>query len=587
MEVTRIFDILQRHKEKYFEHYVIAGKDSDTWKEYSVKQYIEYSNNISYALLALGIKKGDKIASITENRPEWNFLDMGVLQTGAIHIPIYPTISDEDYQHIFNHAQVKYIFVSGENMLRRIRHFIPSVPGIKDVYTFENIDGNKNLGELMKMGEKNQQADKLEEIKKSISEDDIATIIYTSGTMGVPKGVLLSHKNIITNAKATSHILPYGYKDKALSFLPLCHIYERMINYMFQYTGISLYYCGNMGAIVDNLNEVHPVVMSTVPRVLEKIYDKIIFKGRKLKGVKKYIFDWALRLGLKYKLYGENGRWYSFKLSIARKLVFGKWKDGLGGNIDVIISGGAALQERLARIFWAAGIRVLEGYGLSETSPVIAVSNFEPYGVKFGTVGPPLKEIDVKIADDGEILCKGPCLMKGYYKDDELTKTVIDDQGWFHTGDIGSILEKGQLKITGRKKLIFKTSFGKYISPQPIEMKFRESVFIDQIMVVGENQKFAAALIVPDFENLKMWCKKNKIEFVSKEDVVKNPDVRKFYKEEVNKYNTFIGDTEKIKKIELIGKEWTVETNEISATLKLRRTILAEVYKDIIDGMFK
>lgn len=586
MEVTRIFDLLPYQAEKFNKNNILAGKENGKWKEYSTKQYVETSNNISYGLLALGVKKGDRIASITNSCPEWNFLDMGVLQTGAIHIPIYPTISDKDYRYILQHSQAKYIFVAGEEILRRISHIIPEIPSIKEIYTFKNIDKCKHLNELIDLGKNNKDEEKLNAIKSSIDENDIATIIYTSGTMGIPKGVMLSHKNLLSNVKATSVITPYGIKDKDLSYLPLCHIYERMMNYMFQYIGVSLYYAESIGTIVDNLKEVKPIIMTTVPRVLEKLFDKIMAKGRKFKGIKRKVFNWAVKLGFKYELNAENGWWYELRLKIARMLVFKKWHKSLGDNLDIIVSGGAALQPRLCRIFWAAGFRIMEGYGLSETSPVIAVNNFDPNGIKFGTVGPPLQGVDVKIAQDGEILCKGPNVMLGYYKAPELTKKVIDKDGWFHTGDIGYFTKQGQLKITGRKKLIFKTSFGKYISPQILENKFKESPFIDQMMVVGENQKFPAAIIVPDFENIEAWCKENDIEYISNKHAVNLPEVKKLFQNEINKYNLSFGATEKIKKFKLIDKQWTIKTDELSATLKLRRTYLKEKYKDLIDKIY-
>lgn len=583
-KVTRIFDLLPYCKEKYNLPDSIAGKESGVWIKYSIDQYIEKANNVSYGLLKLGLKKGDKIASITNNRPEWNILDMGILQIGAVHIPIYPTISDNDYRYILSHAEVKFIFVEGEEMFRRIKHIVPDIPSLQAIYTFKNLHGHQHLNELIELGAENQKPQELEEIKSSIDEKDIATIIYTSGTTGQPKGVLLCHNNLISNVMATAHIPPFGKGSRALSYLPLCHIYERMINYMFQYRGIALYYAENIGTISQNLQEINPQIMTTVPRLLEKVYDKIVLKGRKLKGIKKQIFFWAINVGLKYKI-NNRSFIYNVQLHFARKLVFKKWKEALG-NIDIIVSGGAALQPRLNQVFWAAGFRILEGYGLTETSPVIAVSNLDPGGVKFGTVGPVLKNVEVKIAEDGEILCKGPSVMVGYYKADELTKEVIDKDGWFHTGDIGRLEENNLLRITDRKKLIFKTSFGKYIAPQPIENKFKESPFIDNMMVIGENQKFAAAIIVPDFTHLKSWCEVKGIEYTTNEEMVKLPRIKKRYQKEISKFNEFFGDTEKIRKIEILGHEWTVRTNELSATLKPRRSFLCEKYRGLIDSIY-
>ncbi|MBW6481227.1 MAG: long-chain fatty acid--CoA ligase, partial [Bacteroidales bacterium] len=580
-EITRIFDLLDRYEHLCPEKTdALAGKDEGVWKTYSTREFREISDNISYGLLKLGVGKGDKIASITFNRPEWTMLDMGVQQTGAIHIPIYPTISDQDYEYILQHAEVSYIFVAGEEMYRRIKDIVPRIPGLKAVYTFKNLFGVQHLNELIQLGKENPAPEKLQQTKDSIKSEDLVTIIYTSGTTGVPKGVMLSHGNIISNILATSYIPPFGPEHRAMSFLPLCHIYERMMNYMLIYKGLSMYYVSNMGLIAESLKEVNPHVFTTVPRLLEKVYDKIIAKGRSLKGIKKVIFFWANNVGLNYEYQKEKRNpVYALKLKIARKLVFSKWKEALGKNLDIVVSGGAALQPRLNRVFWAVGIRVLEGYGLTETSPVIAVNDFGPNGLKFGTVGPILKNIQVKIAEDGEILVKGPGVMQGYFKDAQLTREVIDEDGWFHTGDIGRIEPEGQLRITDRKKLIFKTSFGKYIAPQVLENKFKESPFIDQILILGENQKFAAALIVPDFNHLKNWCSVKGIPYTTNAEMIALPRIRKRFQKEVSHYNQFFGEYERIMKYELIGHEWGVETGELSATLKLRRSHLLEVYE--------
>ena len=586
MEITRIFDLLDWHNKHWPEKTnALGGKDEGKWIEYSVDEYTERSCAVSYGLMALGIQKGDKIATITFNRPEWNFLDMGIQMTGAVHVPIYPTISDKDYEYILSHAEVKIIFVAGEEMYRRIKHIIPNVPSLKAIYTFKNLHGFEHLGELMDLGRKNAQPEKLKEIKASITTNDIASIIYTSGTVGNPKGVMLLHRNIISNFIAAAEIPPYGPEHSALSFLPLCHIYERMLNYMYQYRGISVYYAENIATVADNLKEINPEILCTVPRLLEKIYDKIDANGRKLKGVKRLLFRWAVSNAFRYELSGKS--WYYYlKLNIARKLVFSKIRPSLGTNLDIIVSGGAALQPRLARFFWAMGYRVLEGYGLTETSPVLAVNLIEKPGVRFGTVGPILKGVTVKIAADGEILAQGPGIMAGYYHEPELTREAIDEEGWFHTGDIGNIDKDGFLKITGRKKEIFKTSFGKYIAPAPIENKFKESPFIDQIFVTGENQKFAGALIVPDFQHLKQWCERKEIPYTTNEEIVQLPRIRKRYLKEVNNYNHFFGDTEQIKRFELMPSEWTIESGELTATLKLRRTYITNKYAALIDKLF-
>jgi len=586
MAVTRIFDLLERYAEKFPKEDALAGKEEGEWVKYSTKSYIDIVNYISYGFLKLGVEKGDKIATITFNRPEWNFLDMAIQQVGAIHVPIYPTISEADYKYILNHAEIKYVFVAGEDLFKKIEHILPEIPSLKDIYTFKNLHGFKHLNELIRLGWQNPCKEKLDEIKKSVNTEDIATIIYTSGTTGIPKGVMLSHSNIISNSIAVSGIPPVGYQSKALSYLPLCHIYERMLNYMYQYLGVSVYYAENMGTIADNIKEIHADILTTVPRLLEKIYDRIIKTGRKLTGVKKKLFFWAVDLGLQYEMNKANGWWYEFKLKIANILVFKKWREALGDNIKVIVSGGAALQPRLNRIFWAARIPILEGYGLTETSPVIAVSHLGKNGVMFGTVGPVLNGVEVKIDDDGEIVCKGPGLMKGYYKDEKMTQEVIDADGWFHTGDLGLIEPEGQVHITGRKKEIFKTSFGKYVNPGKIEDKFKESPFIDTLIVLGENQKYAAALIVPDFNDLKSWCENKGIEYTTNSEMINLPRIKKRFKKEVDFYNTFFGETEQIKKWELMESEWTSFSGELTPTLKIKRNYIMQKYEQTITKLF-
>ena len=589
MEETRIFDLLSRYERLCPEKEdALAGKDNGGWKKYSTQEFVDNSNSISYGLMHLGVKKGDKIASITFNRPEWNFLDMGVQQIGAVHIPIYPTISDSDYAFILSHAEVSYVFVAGEEMYRRIKHIVPDIPTIKAVYTFKDLTGMQHLNELIALGRKHAQPEKLQAFKNAISPDDLVTIIYTSGTTGTPKGVMLTHRNILSNVEAVREIPPFGPEHRAMSFLPICHIYERMMNYTLLYKGVSMYYLANMALIGDSLKEVHPHVFTTVPRLLEKVYDKILNKGRNLKGIKRMIFFWANGVGLQYEIGKEKRNpWYALKLKVARKLVFSKWKEALGKNLDIVVSGGAALQPRLNRVFWAVGLRILEGYGLTETSPVIAVSNFGPNGIKFGTVGPVVKNVQVKIADDGEILVKGPSVMQGYYKDQELTAEVFDKDGWFHTGDIGLIEPEGQLRITDRKKVIFKTSMGKYIAPQVIENKFKESPFIDQVLVLGENQRFAMALIVPDFVHLKSWCQVKGIPYTNHTEMLATERIRKRFKKEVHILNQSLGDYERIMKFELVDHEWTVEGGELSATLKLRRGHLLKVYEAKIAKLYE
>lgn len=586
MEITRIFELLPRY-EKCFKPKddVLAGKENGSWVKHDLAKYQAMANYISYALLKLGIKKDDKIATISNNRPEWNFVDMGIMQVGAIHVPIYPTISADDYQYILKHADVKYVFVSGNEIIRKIGHILESTENINDVYTFSEVEGYKHYNELIELGKSNQQPDEVERIKSTISKDDVATLIYTSGTTGFPKGVMLSHENILSNVKACFEIFPVDESSRGLSYLPLCHVYERMVNYVLQYKGVSVYYAESMATIVDNIQDIKPHIMTTVPRLLEKVYDKIMAKGRKLTGIQKQIFFWAVNLGLSYKFDRPNRFLYNLQLRIANKLVFSKWREAFGGNMRSIVSGGAALQPRLAQVYNAAQIPVVEGYGMTESSPVIAVNTYVPGQRKIGTVGPPLENVTVKISGAGEILVQGPNVMKGYYRDKEMTDQTIKD-GWLHTGDVGIVDEDGMLMITGRVKEIFKTSMGKYISPVLLENKIKESPFFDQIIVLGENQKFAAALIVPDFEHLNSWCKIKEIEYTTNTEMIQQKVVRDRFKKEIDCFNKQFGDTEKIKRFDLIDHEWTIDSGEITANLKLKRSLIMERYEEKIQKLF-
>ncbi len=584
--ITRIFDLLPHYENTFHQKpNALAGKENGQWVTYSIRQYRETADAISYALIAKGVKPGDKIATISVNMPEWNFLDMAILQTGAIHVPIYPTISEADYQYILKHSEVSYVFISGADLYRKVKHLLPEMPHIKEWYSFREIEGVKKYDELVRLGQENPQKEALEAVKNSIRTDDTATLIYTSGTTGNPKGVMLSHRNLLSNVDAVHHIFPIDQTSKALSYLPLCHVYERMNIYVYHYLGVSIYYAENMGTIADNIREVSPEILTTVPRLLEKVYDKIMAKGMKTKGIKKRIFSWSVALGHRFDPFQNQGWWFNWQLKLANKLVFNKWREALGGQMRVIVSGGAALQPRLIRIFTAAGIPVLEGYGLTETSPVIAVNTLEKKGIKPGTVGKPLKNVSVRISDEGEILVKGPNVMQGYYKNPEMTQLAIDTDGWFHTGDKG-LLEDGYLRITGRIKEIFKTSMGKYISPALIENKFKESPFIDGIFVVGEHQKFAAALIVPDFEQVKAWCRKNNLPYTNESDMILHKEVKAIIKKEVDRMNKHFGDFEQIKKFDLIDHEWSVATGELTANLKLKRAFICEKYKEQIEQLF-
>lgn len=587
MEITRLFDLLPHYATYFPKDDALAGKENGVWVTYSTKQYIDNVNYISYGLMQLGVKKGDRIASISNNRPEWNFLDMALHQLGAIHVSIYPTISESDYEYILNHAEVKMVFVSGWDLLRKIQNIIDRIPALKgQVYTFRNLRGYKHLNEVIELGIANPSPQYLEEIKDSITPDDVVTLIYTSGTTGNPKGAMLTHANILNNVKAVLPIIPIRDNSRCLSYLPLCHVYERMMIYTWQYLGISIYYTENIATIADDLKEIRPDIFTTVPRLLEKFYDRIIAVGNKQKGMKKRIFFWANKIAQDFELEGKS--WiYRKKLKIARKLVLSKWKNALGGNFSVIVSGGAALQPLISRIFWAMDVPVLEGYGLTETSPVIAVSNFFPDGLKIGTVGPPLPGIEVKIGEDGEVLTRGHCVMKGYFKSPELTAEAIDEDGWFHTGDIGEFEPEGQLRITGRKKEMFKTAFGKYVVPTIIENKFAEESIIDAIMVVGENQPYAAALIVPEFNDLRNWCNNKGITYTTNEEMIQHPEVLKQFKKVVDRCNKNFGDTEQVKRYKLIGYSWSVDTGELTPTLKLRRKFIMKKHKELIDSLFK
>jgi long-chain acyl-CoA synthetase len=587
MEVTRLFDLLPYYKNNFkTKDDVLAGKENGKWIIYSIDQYIDAAANISYGLLKLGVKPGDKIATISNNRPEWNFVDMGILQIGAVHVPIYPTISESDYKYILAHSEVKYVFIAGKEILRKIEAILPEIPAILGVYTFKPIDNIKHLDELIETGRLNQNAEEVEKIKAGISPDSLATLIYTSGTTGFPKGVMLTHSNILSNVMGVKHIFPVDETCKGLSYLPLCHVYERMDNYTYQFLGLSIYYAESMGTIAENIREVRPEIFTTVPRLLEKVYDKIIAKGMLLKGVKKAIFFWAVSLANHYELEGKSW-FYHARLRIANKLVFSKWREALGGNVRVIVSGGAALQPRLAKVFTAAGIQVLEGYGLTETSPVIAVNTLEKGGRMFGTVGKPLHNVEVKIAADGEILARGSNIMSGYYKEPGMTTEAIEPDGWFHTGDVGILEPEGHLRITGRKKEIFKTSLGKYISPQLLENKFKESAFIDGIIILGENQKFAAALVVPDFNYLRTYCEHKNITYSSDKEMIKDPVIINRFKKEIDHFNKFFGSTEQIQSFALIDHEWSIETGELTANLKLKRSYILDTYKEEVERLFR
>lgn len=587
MKVTRTFDLVGLGCKVNPREVMFGGKQGSGWMTYSTEAVRELTDLFSCGMMALGYGKGDHIATITPNKAEWNIVDHGLAQAGMIHVPVYPTIGNDEYSYILNHAGVKAVFVGNKQIYYKISQVASSIPAITALYSFDKVNSLSTLDGIIEEGRRNREKymQELIEIRDAITPDDPVTIIYTSGTTGNPKGVMLSHRNLVSNAIATSTAHEFGLGYRALSFLPLCHVYERMMNYHFQYKGTSIYYLENMGLIADTMREIRPHIANTVPRLLEKIYDNIINKGKNLPWLKKQIFFWAVNLGLKFRLTG-NTQFYRFRLGIARRLVFNKWKEALGGELRVLVSGGAALQARLERIFWAAGIPVLQGYGLTETSPVIAVNPFRIPDIRFETVGPVLDGVEVKVADDGEILCKGPNVMMGYYREPALTAEVIDDGGWFHTGDIGRLEEGRFLRITDRKKEMFKLSAGKYISPQVIENKLKESLFIEQAMVIGENEKFASALVSPNFAFLHDWCTLHRIQYRDNTDLVEIPEVVERFAREVREVNRTLGDFEQIKRFRLVTEEWTPQTGELSPTLKLRRNILTERYQLVINEIY-
>lgn len=588
-DIKRLFDFPYYQLENHPLDVAFATKYDGKWETVSTQQYIDKANAISRGLLRLGVKPNDKIAVIsTNNRTEWNIMDIGILQIGAQNVPIYPTISEEDYEYVLNHSGATYCFVSDEEILGKLNS-IKATTSLLEVYSFDEIAGCKNWKEILSSGEDKANQDEVEQLKKAVTEDDLATLIYTSGTTGRPKGVMLTHKNIVSDVLGSAPRVPFDTGTYVgLSFLPICHIFERMILYLYQYYSVSVYFAESIEKISDNLKEVKPHVITAVPRLLEKVYDKIIAKGTALGGVKQKLFYWAVELGLEYKPYGQNGWWYETKLKLARKLIFSKWKEGLGGNIDLIVSGSAALQPRLARVFAAAEIPVMEGYGLTETSPVIAVNDERNGGFRIGTVGKVLDNVEVKIAEDGEILTKGPNVMKGYYKDEEKTREVINSEGFFHTGDIGEIDKDGFLKITDRKKEMFKTSGGKYVAPQLIENTMKQSRFIEQIMVVGDGEKMPAALIQPNYEFITEWAQRKNIDLGSGDpaDISRNNMVRERIQEEVDFYNQKFGKWERVKTFELTPEPWTVEDEHLTPTMKLKRRNIRDRYQDLYEKLY-
>ena len=588
MKITRLFDFPYYQLAKNNIPNCLVTKYDGVWIPTSTQEYLDKANAISRALLRLGIEKNDKIALISSNnRTEWNIMDIGVLQVGAQTVPIYPTIASEDYEYILNHSESKLCFVSDQVVYDKLIAVNQNIPLLMDIYSFNDIEGCKNWKELLQLGDDNSNQDLVEERKNNVKAEELATIIYTSGTTGKPKGVMLSHNNIVSNVLDSASRIPFEEGTSvALSFLPVCHIFERIILYIYQYYSVSIYFAESIEKLSDNIKEVKPTVFTVVPRLLEKVYDKIIAKGEDLTGIKKKLFFWAVELGLKYEPYGANGWWYETQLKLARKLIFSKWKEGLGGNLKVMVSGSAALQQRLARIFTAADMPVMEGYGLTETSPVISVNDMRNGLFRIGTVGKVITNVEVKIANDGEILCKGPNVMMGYYKDETLTNEVIKD-GYFHTGDIGEIDADGFLRITDRKKEMFKTSGGKYIAPQIIENAMKQSLFIEQIMVIGDGEKMPAAFIQPSFDFIREWAKRKNYNIGStNQELIANQQVIDRIEKEVEKYNDKFGSWEKIKRFELTPEVWSIEGGHLTPTMKLKRKVVREIYKHLYQKIY-
>ena len=589
MEIKRVFDLLDNYVEKYPNQQVaLAGKKNGQWVNYSSLAYKENVDILSSALIELGIEKGDKVAIILSNRPEWNLLDMAISQVGAIDVPIYPTISEDDYRYILADCDAKMVVIDGISVMNKVTNILPDAPNVKLVYTMVDREKYPYFDQLLELGKQHPHIEEIAARKAAVDEMECATIIYTSGTTGTPKGVMLSHHNLM-NQFPNFHYTISDTSNKAFSFLPVCHAYERALNYCYQYRGMSIYYAESLGTIASDMREIHPTMMCAVPRVLERFYDAIIQSGNKQKGIKKSIFFWAVRLGERYKIDSVSRHWfYDWKLGIADKLVYSKIRANIGAeNFDIIVSGAAAISQKIAGFFSAIKMPVFEGYGLTETSPVIAVSNRNPHGREVGYVGQPLPGTEVKIGENGEICCRGHNVMMGYYKHPELTAEVIDKDGWFHTGDTGLIEPEGQVRITGRIKSVFKTSMGKFVNPEVIEEKFKESPFVLDMMVVGEGQKFAAALIAPDFEFLRDWQKRHGINCATPQEMIEDKQTLERYKKVMEKYNKFFGETEQVKRFKLVADTWSEANGMLTPTLKIKRRKVMSRYQNEIEELFK
>jgi long-chain acyl-CoA synthetase len=588
MNVTRTFDLLDLYRTRPFKEDALCFKQNGQWKKFSSQEYIENSYNFCYGLHELGLRKGDMVVTVSSNRPEWNFADMGMAMAGIVHVPVFTSLSPDEYEYIIRNSGARIVLVSDNRLYCCLASALEKMKGDIRVYSFDNIRDVASWEEILNLGKScsGETMKETERIKAEISPDTFATLIYTSGTTGNPKGVMLSQRNLVSNFISAASVFNLSPENRYLSILPLCHVGGRMGNYQTQYSGSSIYYAESMGTIAANMQEIKPDGFDAVPRVIEKFYDVIISKGKKLKGIKKTLFFWAVNLGLRYKPFGENGWFYERKLRLADKLIFSKWRAALGGNVNIVGCGGASLPARLERIFWAAGIKIVNMYGLTETSPIITINRTHKGALRLGSVGCVIEGVEVKIAGDGEILCKGPNVMLGYWRDSELTKAAIDGEGWFHTGDIGHIEDGIFLFVTDRKKEIFKLSNGKFIAPQVIENIFRESAVIDQIMVVGEHEKFASALISPNFKFFEEQVSAEGDKPSVHEEIINRPDILSLFSAEVEKFNRKLSPPERISRFRLVPDEWSPATGELSPTLKLRRSFIAEKYRSIIDQVY-
>lgn len=590
MQVTRTFDLLDRYLEKFpGKPDALACKENKIWKTISTEEYVRQSIFFSYGLLSLGLQKGDKIITVTNNRPEWNIVDMGMTMIGVVHVPVFTSLSISEYSYILLHSEAKFIIVSDLSLYIKLKGAAEAAGQKMAFFSFEELPDVKSWMEIINLGiqNKDKYKEEVEKIKKEVQPEDLAAIIYTSGTTGISKGVMLSHKNLVRNFLAAAEIFQLTPDNRYLSILPLCHVGGRLGNYQTQYSGCSIYYAENMGTIAADMKDIQADGFDAVPRILEKIIDTVIAKGKKIKGIKNKIFFWAVKLGFDYKTDDESSWFYKRELKLADKLIFSKWREALGGKVKLVGCGGASLQPRIERIFWAAGIKVINMYGLTETSPIMTINRREKPDLKLGTVGVVIDGVEVKIADDGEILCRGHNVMSGYYKDPELTRSVFDDEGWFHTGDIGQWEDGKFLKVTDRKKEIFKLSNGKFVAPQIIENRFKEFLLIDQIMVVGEHEKFASALISPNFTNLQQWCEKEHISAKDKNELISHPMVLKIFSIEINSMNRLLSDPEKIVKFRLVTDEWAPSSGELSPTLKLRRKFISDKYHTMLEEVYQ